>query len=258
MNAITIAMGFVVGFLVGLTGVGGAVLMTPFLVLVLKLPPSLAIGTDLTYAAITKAVGAWQHWKQKTANTHLVAQLAIGSIPASLAGVTLITIIRQAGDSAWMEVLLGRILAVILILVSLSMIWRAITQRPTHSSRPVHVQRPWWLTAIVGAVGGVAVGLTSVGSGRIVTALLITFYQLEASELVGTDILHAALLTGVSALAHIALGNVKLDLVGWLLIGSLPGVLLGSRLVPWLPERWLRGGLGVLVLFSSAKLLTER
>ena len=250
-------MGLVVGFLVGLTGVGGAVLMTPFLVLVLKLPPSLAIGTDLTYAAITKAVGSWQHWRQRTANVHLVALLAIGSIPASLVGVGLITVIRRAGDNVWMEALLGRTLAVILILVSLSMIWRAIIQRPVRPSRPAQAQRPPWLTAIVGAVGGVAVGLTSVGSGSIVTALLTTFYQLEASELVGTDILHAALLTGVSALAHIALRNVDLSLVGLLLIGSLPGVLLGSRLAPRLPERWLRGGLGVLVFASAAKLLTE-
>lgn len=245
--------GFLVGLLVGLTGMGGAVVMTPLLMLGLGLPPSTAVGTDLAYATLTKLAGAWQHWRQGTVDFRVVRDLALGSLPASLTAIGLLTWLRRrdAGLSdIWLERMIGLalILAAFLMLQQVLLGYARVSPAGTTPCPRVSV-------IAIGALGGFLVGLTSVGSGSLIIALLVLVAPLSTERLVGTDIAHATLLAGTAALAHFYLGHVDLALVGQLLVGSVPGVLLGSRLMLRVPRRALQVGLAGLLMTSAVRLL---
>ncbi|MDP2727894.1 MAG: sulfite exporter TauE/SafE family protein, partial [Dehalococcoidia bacterium] len=242
--------GLLVGFLVGLTGMGGAALMTPVLILLFGVRPIVAVGTDLAYGAVTKIVGAWQHHRQGTVDVRLGLLLAAASVPASLVGVMLTRTITES-NPAMVDFIIGRVLGVALVLVALSMIARLFLSgrramvRAVLDSLPVagHGHRTSLklvLTIAWGIVVGFLVGLTSVGSGSLIVPFLALVYPISASRVVGTDVFQASMLVSVAALAHLYSGSVDLPLAGNLLLGSIPGVLLGSRLASRAPDRILR------------------
>jgi uncharacterized membrane protein YfcA len=248
--------GFLVGFLVGLTGVGGAALMTPMLILVGGVRPLVAVGTDLMYGAVTKAVGSLVHYRRGTVDLGIAWHLGLGSIPGALLGVALINVLKGEAAYGAMDRFISRALALALIAVALSLLLRpSPRQGPARDvpSRPSRAQRR--LTILFGAGIGFLVGLTSVGSGSLIAASLVTIYpEFPLRRIVGTDVFHAMCLTAVAGLAHLGLGTVDFPLLGGLLVGSIPGVWLGSRLATRVPNRVLRPVLGSLLLGIGYKL----
>ena len=251
------ALGFLVGLLVGLTGIGGAALMTPLLILVGGVRPVIAVGTDLAYGAITKALGAFLHYRQQTVDVAIAKHLAIGSIPMALVGVGCISWLMGGSRHDAVDHFVRQALGLALILVALSLLLRPLARHG--SMLPTPTSCSGWqraLIVILGAGIGFLVGLTSVGSGSLIAAALVTGYpQLPLRRIVGTDIFHAAFLTLAAGLAHLGLGNVDGPLLGQLLIGSIPGVWFGSRLAFTLPEKFLRPALACLLLGIGVKLL---
>jgi uncharacterized protein len=231
--------GFCVGFLIGLTGVGGGSLMTPLLVLLFGFHPATAVGTDLLYASVTKTCGTAVHHIEKTVEWRVVGRLAAGSVPAS--AITLLLISRQLHTSA-VASLISYVLGYALLLTALSLLFRRRILALAHvfslHRRP---RKEAAATVLLGAVLGILVSLSSVGAGAIgVTMLVLLYPHLPIVRIVGTDIAHAVPLTFVAGLGHLAVGTVDLSLLASLLIGSLPGIALGSVIAPRAPERVLR------------------
>ena len=249
--------GLVVGTLVGLTGMGGGVLMTPLLMLGLGMPATAAIGTDLAYSSLTKLAGAWQHWRQGTVDAQVVRAMAIGSLPATLVAVAIVFALHSI-DVAVLNTMLERFIGVMLVVAAslmLNKLWRSARGTADPIVRPQGTYPVRRLIAI-GALGGFLVGLTSIGSGSLIIALMVLTISLAPEKLVGTDVAHAFLLVSVAALAHIlVLNDVDLALAGKLLVGSIPGALIGSRLATWVPRRPLQAGLAVLLLTTAVNLL---
>jgi hypothetical protein len=247
-------LGFGVGILVGLTSVGGGSLLTPLLVLVFRIPPVIAVGTDLAHAAITRIFGGLQHWRQGTVELKVALFLALGSVPASVLGVMVLGSVQRRDPYLANEVV-TKFLVVALILAAVALLVR----RPfkvtladggktiLHRARRV-------LLILIGAGVGLFVGLTSVGSGVLIFPALALLFPWATAKLVGTDITHAALLTLAAALAHGSIGNVNLALTLSLLLGSVPGVLLGSRLCVWIPDKALRPFLCLLLVGLAVRL----
>ncbi|MGF1471155.1 MAG: sulfite exporter TauE/SafE family protein [Rubrobacteraceae bacterium] len=254
--------GLLVGFLVGLTGVGGGSLMTPFLMAVMGVPAPTAIGTDMVYATATKLTGSWQHYRQRSVNLEVALFLGIGSIPASLLGVRTLEWIKNSFDAERVDAIMITVIAITLVVVGGSLIFRTFmperwTERKQHrwdGKGRMSIQRRVF-TIVFGAMGGYLVGLTSIGSGSIMAVILLLLYPLSPAVIVGTDIAHATVLSLVTGLAHMTQGNVDFALVGTLLVGSIPGVLIGSRVAPWLPARPLRVVLSIMLIFVGATLL---
>lgn len=248
--------GFVVGALVGLTGMGGGVLMTPILMLGLGMPATAAIGTDLAYSSITKLAGAWQHWRQGTVDMRVVRTMAIGSVPATIVAVAVLFFLHSY-DAELVNETLERLIAVMLIVAAVLMLNKLLRgMRGEATPIPDHlVSYPVGRLIAIGALGGFLVGLTSIGSGSLIIALLVVVISLTPEKLVGTDVAHAFLLVGAAAIAHIVvLNDVDLALAGKLLIGSIPGALIGSRLAAWVPRRPLQAGLAVLLLTTAVSM----
>jgi uncharacterized membrane protein YfcA len=251
-------LGFVIGVMVGLTGIGGGSLMTPLLILVGGIRPVVAVGTDLLYGAITKAVGGFLHYRQGTVDLSIAWRLGIGSIPAALLGVALIDWIKGGAENGAVDRFVSRALGAVLILVALSLLLRPLRREsPSGLTGPSqHSWRQKWLTIGVGASVGFLVGLTSVGSGALIAASLVAVYpELPLRRVVGTDIFHATFLAATAGLAHVSLGTVDLALLGGLLVGSIPGVWLGSRLAVTVPDKVLRPVLATILLGVGYKLM---
>ena len=249
--------GLVVGILIGLTGMGGGVLMTPLLVLGLGMPATAAIGTDLAYSAITKLAGTWQHCRQGTVDMRVVRAMAIGSVPATLVAVATLFLLHSIDATAVNAVLERFIGALLLVAAALMLhkLWRS-TRGATVATTEHIVTFPTGKLIAIGAFGGFLVGLTSIGSGSLIIALLVITVSLTPEKLVGTDVAHAFLLVGAAALAHLfVLHDVDVKLAAKLLVGSIPGVLIGSRLTVWVPRRPLQAGLAVLLLTTAVTLL---
>jgi len=259
-------IGLIIGFLIGLTGMGGGALMTPVMILVMGVKPIIAVGTDLAYAAVTKIVGGATHLRRGTVHRRTAFLLAIGSVPASILGVGLTTHIRQV-DPDLVNNLLIHAIAWVSMLVAALMVAKplltAVAKR-TKSQSPVDWRgdlysfagRHPWLLPLMGAGVGFLVGLTSVGSGTlIIVGLLFLYPRWQSKELVGTDVFHAAILVSAASAAQFAAGNVNVSMALSLLLGSIPGVLLGSRLAVAFPERLLRFSLAGVLLVSGAKML---
>jgi uncharacterized membrane protein YfcA len=249
--------GLVVGTLVGLTGMGGGVLMTPLLVLGLGMPATAAIGTDLAYSALTKLAGTWQHWRQGTVDVRVVRSLAIGSVPATLVAVAVLFLLHSV-DATAVNAALERFIGVMLVIAAALMlrkVWLSVSGRSEPISNHL-VTYPTARLIAIGAFGGFLVGLTSIGSGSLIIALLVMTVSLAPEKLVGTDVAHAFLLVGAAAIAHfLVLQDVDVALAAKLLVGSVPGVLIGSRLAVWVPRRPLQAGLAVLLLTTAVTLL---
>jgi len=253
MDPLIIAFGLGVGILVGMTGIGGGSLMTPLLIIVAGIQPTVAIGTDLAYGAITKTVGGWRHWRNKTIDFGVCWWLAAGSIPGSLVGVWLIDRLHSAYGSSFDEVLLACVAGALMI-VALAILGRLLfLPRSADRERAEVAMTPARKAnaVIIGLVLGLILGLTSVGSGALIGLALILVFRLTPHRVVGTDVFHAAVLLWVAGLAHWVSGNVDFVLMGNILIGSIPGVLIGSHLVTRVPPAGLRAALGCVLLGSA-------
>jgi uncharacterized membrane protein YfcA len=258
MDPKIVFFGFGVGFLVGMTGMGGGSLMTPLLVLLFGVKPTTAIGTDIAYAAITKTAGSWRHLKLKTVNMPLVYWLAIGSVPMAILGVWVLGILkRQLGDQ--LDETVFAILAACLLVVGAATLLRGfflankIQERDDFEMHPRHK-----IAAVgIGAATGFVIGLSSAGSGTLIGMMLLTVYRLRPQKVVGTDVVHAAILLWAAGIAHAIGGNVDYGLMGNILVGSVPGVIIGSQLsVKW-PQGLLRGALGVILIAAGLTIMSK-
>ena len=253
---VIIVGGFTVGFLVGLTGVGAGSLMTPFLISGIGIPPVLAVGTDLLFASITKASAAWRHHSLGNVDWPIVRWLAMGSLPGALA--MLAWIYLATPDTHVLAAIIRKVLAVALIVSAVGVAvypWlkRYAMQAPD-AAGPTLVRRG--PTLVLGLVLGVLVALTSVGAGAIgVVVLTALYHSLAARRLIGTDIVHAIPLTFLAGISHFGMGNVDLPILGLLLVGSVPGIALGSRITGLVPDWFLRIVLAFVLTWAAYSLL---
>ncbi len=259
-------VGLIIGFLIGLTGMGGGSLMTPVMILVLGVKPVIAVGTDLAYGAITKIIGGAAHLRQGTVNRRTGYLLAVGSVPSTILGVSVTEAIKRVYPDL-VDVFLMHAIAWALIVVAIVLLVKPYIMKIADHRREAQDEnwrdrvqalgdRKPWVLPLVGAVVGFLVGLTSVGSGTlIILSLLFLYPRWESKYLVGTDVFHAAILVSAASLAHLAAGNVNLGMMLSLLVGSVPGVLLGSRFAVGFHEQLLRFSLAGVLLVSGAKLL---
>jgi uncharacterized membrane protein YfcA len=252
-----VASGFGVGLLVGMTGVGGGSLMTPLLILLFGVHPSTAVGTDLLYAAATKAGGSLMHGWSRTIHWPAVIRLASGSIPASVLTLVVLWQLDLKGTSE--RSLVNLVLCFALLLTAVSLIFRrSILERYRRRLERIEPGTTALLTVLAGAVLGVLVSISSVGAGAVgVTMLLLLYPRLPMASVVGSDIVHAVPLTLVAGLGHWALGAIDWHLMGVLLMGSLPGIMVGSYSAVRVPERVLRLALAAILIVVSAKIASE-
>jgi uncharacterized protein len=250
--------GLLVGFTVGLTGMGGGALMTPILVLLFKVQPLAAVSSDLVAAMIMKPVGGGVHLRRGTVNLRLVGWLMIGSVPAAFAGVL---VLRQLGDGQAVQTRVKEALGVALVLAAASIVAKLTMQaRDDRRGERQRQRQPFRVrkvpTVLVGVLGGLVVGMTSVGSGSLMIVLLMLLYPMLASaELVGTDLVQAIPLVASAAVGHLLFGDFRLDLTASLLVGSLPGVYLGARISSRAGDALVRPTLAFILLASGLKLL---
>jgi uncharacterized membrane protein YfcA len=259
VDPLLIPFGFGVGFLVGMTGMGGGSLMTPLLILVFGTSPVTAVGSDITYAAATKSVGGWRHLRLRTVNLSLSFWLALGSVPAAIAGVWVIEWLHDRYGNDLDDIVLT-MLAIALIVVGVVVLVRALFMtRWLNGEREAFelTRRHKTAALVIGASTGFVIGLTSAGSGTLIAVFLIAYYRMVPRKVVGTDVFHAAILLWAAAIAHIVAGNVDFGLVGAILIGSIPGVWIGSHLSVKLPSGLLRVALGTVMIAAALGLFNK-
>jgi uncharacterized membrane protein YfcA len=259
LDPLVISFGLGVGILVGLTGIGGGSLMTPLLILFAGVQPVVAIGTDLAYGAITKTLGGWRHLKKGTVDLGVSKWLAVGSVPGSLVGVALVNELHRKYGKGFDDVLLISI-AVALVIVAVVTLTRAVfmPKLVAREQDSVVITRAVKLGASgMGFVLGLLVGMTSVGSGALIGLVLILVFRLTPHRVVGTDVFHAAILLWAAGLAHWFTGSVDLALMANILIGSLPGVLIGTHLITHVPAAGLRPALGCVLIGSALGVLSK-
>ncbi len=248
MDPLVIAFGFGVGILIGLTGIGGGSLMTPLLVIFAGINPTVAVGTDLAYGAITKTLGGWRHLRKGTVDLGVSKWMAFGSVPGSIVGVILLDRLSISNDTLLYAV--GGALIVVSAAVLLRALFFSGLDARERATVPLAARTK--LTAVsIGAVLGLVLGLTSVGSGALIGPALILVFRLTPRRVVGTDVFHAAILLWAAGTAHWISGNVDFGLMGTILIGSLPGVLIGTYLVDRVPTGALRPALGCVLVGSA-------
>jgi uncharacterized membrane protein YfcA len=252
-----VASGFGVGLLVGMTGVGGGSLMTPLLILLFGIHPSTAVGTDLLYAAATKAGGSLVHGWSRSIHWPAVIRLACGSIPASV--LTLVVMWQLDLNGTSERSLVNLVLCFALLLTAVSLIFRkSILEHYRRRLEQVETGTTIVATVLAGAALGVLVSISSVGAGAVgVTALLLLYPRLPMASVVGSDIAHAVPLTLVAGIGHWALGEIDWHLMGVLLMGSLPGIMVGSYSAVRVPERVLRLALAAILIVVSSKIASD-
>jgi uncharacterized membrane protein YfcA len=247
--------GLLIGLLVGMTGMGGGSLLTPILVIFFGFKPTLAVGTDVLHGAIFKSFGAVRHRRLGTVHARLTFWMFLGSGPMSLLGVATATWISNHYGSA--ESIESYAIGVALIIGGAGLVAKTFVKRGVQpSDAPFLLQRRDRIIAFsLGAVCGFVVGLTSVGSGTFFGLVMVLVFPLTLPKIVGTDIFHAAALLWVAGFGHLVAGNVDLRTMGWLLTGSIPGILLTSKLTLRIPDRALRLGLASVLMLSGIKLI---
>jgi uncharacterized membrane protein YfcA len=258
MDPAIVLFGFGVGFLVGLTGMGGGSLMTPLLILVFGVKPVTAIGTDIFYAAITKTAGGWRHLKLKTVNMPLAWWMAAGSVPSAIVGVLLLDVLkRKLGED--LDETVFAILAASLLVVGAATLLRGLLLADKIEEREsfeIHTRHK--IAAVgIGATTGLVIGLSSAGSGTLIAIMLIAVFRLTPQRVVGTDVFHAAVLLWAAGIAHIFSGNVDFLLAGNIVIGSVPGVILGSNMSVRWPQGILRTALGVILIAAGITIMSK-
>lgn len=255
INPLYSVSGFVVGAIVGLTGVGGGSLMTPLLILLFGIHPATAVGTDLLYAAITKSAGTLVHGLGRNVDWRVVGTLAIGSVTA--ATITLSWLSTAGGQSPDVAHLLGVVLGGMLVLTALSLVLRRWLFRFAAGHRELPTRTRFIITVLFGALLGVLVSISSVGAGALgVTVLMLLYPRLPLLRIVATDIAHAVPLTLVAGLGHWMIGNVDWGMLGSLLVGSIPGIVIASLFAPKIPEAVVRFLLATVLAVVGIKLLT--
>jgi uncharacterized membrane protein YfcA len=255
MLDLTVALaGLLVGFVVGLTGMGGGALMTPLLVLLFGVEPLTAVSSDIVASMVMKPVGGAVHWSRGTVHRGLVLWLMLGSVPSAFLGVLLL---RSFGNGAGLQSLVKEALGVALLVVVTGLVLRPLLQRgraKNDSVAPLEV-RPL-PTLLIGVLGGLVVGVTSVGSGSLMSIMLLLLYpRMRLKELVGTDLVQAIPLVASAACGHLLFGDFKLGLTASILIGSIPGVFVGAHFSSRAPDYVIRPALVVVLLASGLKLL---
>ncbi|MBY0225353.1 MAG: sulfite exporter TauE/SafE family protein [Hyphomicrobium sp.] len=251
--------GFVIGFLIGITGVGAGSLTTPLLISGVGVPPAVAVGTDLLFAAVTKMSAAWRHQRLANVDWPILGWLAAGSLPGAAA--VLIWLYLAEPDTALVAAYVKKGLALTLLVSASAILAFPVLKRwQSHPSDDPLTETPVrrLATAIFGLILGAAVALTSVGAGAIGVAALTALYpHMLARRVVGTDIVHAVPLTFVAGVGHAGMGHIDVTLLAALLCGSIPGILIGSRLTGRLPDWALRIGLATVLCFAAYTLLTR-
>src|SRR5438876_5855436 len=249
---VKILIGLVAAALFGLTGLGGGVLLLPILIFGLGVPAIKAVGSDALFNFITKIPSSIVHLSKETVRRKVVIALAVGSVPGSVLGVRLLQHLRVVyGDGV--NDFIKSAVGILLIVVSTLLLVQRRIEQGMYNRPPT--AKSFAGMAVIGLVAGFLVGITSVGSGSIIMMLLLMFYSYPPKVMVGTDIVHAVLLTGCTSLLHFRLGNVDPSLVGYLLIGSIPGGVVGSYLSTRVPVLWLRRILCAILLMTGARML---
>src|SRR5215210_2585425 len=236
-----------------MTGIGGGSLMTPLLILVFGVKPVTAVGTDLAYGAITKTVGGYKHFRQRTVDVRLSTWMGLGSVPSAIAGVWVLDAFERAHGQNFDDQLLT-ILAAALLLCGVATLARALFLRQMHEREREHIELRWRHKAAAVTLGvfvGFVLGITSAGSGALIAVGLILIFRLVPRRVVGTDVFHAAILLWAAAAAHVVAGNVDFVMAGTILLGSVPGVWLGSQWSVRVPVSVLRTALAVLLIGSE-------
>jgi uncharacterized membrane protein YfcA len=253
MDPAIIVFGLGIGVLVGMTGMGGGSLMTPLLILIFGIQPTTAIGTDIFYSAVTKTVGGWRHFRMKTVNMELVKWLSFGSVPAAVLGVAIVSVLQDHIGEDRLDSLVYAVLGGTLLMVGIITLTRALILRDLVVERDrFEVERRHKVAAVViGATTGFVIGVTSAGSGTVIAILLIAVYRLAPKKVVGTDVFHAAILLWAAGIAHWIGGNVDFTLAANILLGSIPGVVIGAALSDRAPQGFIRTALGVVLVGSG-------
>jgi uncharacterized membrane protein YfcA len=242
--------GLAVGILVGMTGMGGGSLMTPILILLFGFDPKTAVGTDILHGAVFKSFGAVRHRMLGTVHARLALWMLLGSAPMSLVGVQIASGFGDGADSV-----MGKIVGAALILGGLGFVAKTFLSGKADDAPFILATRDKAIALTIGALCGFVVGLTSVGSGTFFGLAMLLIYPLTARKIVGTDVFHAAALLWVAGASHLLHGNVDLHAMAWLLVGSIPGVLLGSQMSIKIPDTALRIGFAVVLILSGIKLV---
>jgi uncharacterized protein len=253
MDPAIVIFGFGIGAMVGMTGMGGGTLMTPLLILLFGVKPVTAIGTDIFYAAVTKTVGGWRHLRMGTVNMKLAYWLAAGSVPAAVGGVWAISILQSKIGEERLDSIVYALLGGTLLMVGIITLARAlILSKLVEERDDFELQRRHKVAAVaIGATTGFVIGITSAGSGTVIAILLIAVFRLTPVKVVGTDVFHAAILLWAAGIAHWVGGNVDFVLAGNILLGSVPGVVVGSHFATRAPTGFLRTALGVVLVASG-------
>jgi uncharacterized membrane protein YfcA len=253
-----VAFGLGVGILVGMTGIGGGSLMTPMLILVFGVTPVTAIGTDLAYAAVTKTVGGYKHWSQKTVDLKLSSWMAIGSVPAAIGGVYVLTLLEDWLGGDFEDVVIA-LLAGALFITGVATLVRAFLKRMHERERDtIEMERRHKVAAVLlGLSVGFVLGVTSAGSGALIAVGLILLFRLTPQRVVGTDVFHAAILLWAAGLAHVTAGNVDFGLAGTILLGSVPGVWLGSHWSVRVDPAVLRATMAIVLIGAGIALMIK-
>jgi uncharacterized membrane protein YfcA len=259
MDPATVGFGLGVGVLIGMTGIGGGSLMTPLLILVFGIKPITAIGTDLAYGAVTKTVGGWRHFRHGTVDLSLSLWMAVGSVPAAIGGVYVLELIERTYGDDFDSILIVA-LAVTLLFTGLVTLGRALLVKGLHDKERHTVEmttRNKVYAVVLGLLVGFVLGVTSAGSGALIAVGLILIFHMLPSRVVGTDVFHAAILLWAAAAAHIVAGNVDFLLAANILIGSIPGVWVGSNLTLRVGNSVLRRTLGLVLIGAGFALLSK-
>jgi uncharacterized membrane protein YfcA len=252
MFGLKVLVGLLVGTLIGMTGLGGGVLLLPILIFGLHVPAMLAVGSDALFNFVTKIGTSWLHLKKGTVRRKVVLALATGSIPGSYAGVSVLKHLRDVYGTG-VNTFIAHAVGVLLIAIPMLLLLQGRFEADLAVRQPT--MKSFAGMIVIGLLAGFLVGMTSVGSGSIVMMLLLLFYSYPPRVMVGTDIVHAVLLTGFTSLLHFRLNNVDTNLVAGLLIGSIPGGLIGAHLSTRVPVLWLRRILCVVLLGTGARML---
>jgi uncharacterized protein len=245
-------VGTFVGVLVGLTGLGSGVLLLPILIFGLGVPPIVAVGSDAVFSALTKLGAGFLHWRQRTVHWRLVFSLVLGSLPGAFAGVLLLARLRAVYGHGVNDIL-KYVIGILLVLIPFLLLLQGMFSKSRSTFRRFIPAS--WTASLIGLFAGFLVGMSSVGSGTVVLVLLVLFIQCSPAALVGTDIVHAVILTGFTSFLYLRLGTVDSRLVMALLIGSIPGALIGVRLSTRMPSPWLRRVLCLALLATGVRML---